>query len=195
MPATSSSDHFIHLPLFTALSLLLESLPIAKLSQRGSCIPSASRARWVLPRANNKTSRCPALIFMNCWMSWASHWLQSSSGNWGHSGIAGKLSLCTMYVLIAMSPLPCSFLTNQSFQSAANSLLSQMLPARCCGGFFGTDTCVCVAGGVGWYRKNGKILNQRKSSGNRSFSREMGPFLWSYILSHIQMRLFLDEVG
>lgn len=40
-----------------------------------------------------------------------------------------------MYMLIAMSPLPCNFFTNQSFQSAGNLLLSQM-PSACWYGFF-----------------------------------------------------------
>lgn len=65
----------------------------------------------------------------------SSHWFQSSGGNWGHSGIAGKLGLYTMYMLIAVSPLPCNFFTNQSFQSTSNLLLSQM-PSACWYGFF-----------------------------------------------------------
>lgn len=125
----------------------------------------------------------------------SSHWFQSSGGNWGHSGIAGKLGLYTMYMLIAVSPLPCNFFTNQSFQSTSNLLLSQMPSACWYGVFFGTDTCICVAGWVGWYRKNGKILNQRKSSGNASFAHEMGPFLCFYGLSHIRMRQFPRRSG
>jgi len=38
-------------------------------------------------------------------------------------------------------------------------------------------------------------LGQRKSSGNVSISCEMSPFLSSYRLDYIRMRLFLDEVA
>lgn len=99
-PPSALITSFTATPLFTALSLLLKSFQIAKLSQHRSCIPSASRSWWVLPRTNNKTSRCPALIFMNCWMSWAPTDFSLLVGIEGIQGLLGNSSFtpCTCWL-------------------------------------------------------------------------------------------------
>lgn len=177
-PPSALITSFIPTPLFSALSLLLKSFQIVKLSQHRSCIPSASRSWWVLPRTNNRTSRCPALIFMNCWMSWAPTDFSLLVGIEGIQGLLGNS---------AFTPCTCWLQCLHFLVTSSQINLSNLLVIYC------SLRCLQHAGMVffyfwNWYlhlccslsgliQEKWESLDWRKSSGNRSF------FLWSGSIS------------